>query len=185
MRKRMALVAVALVGLVAIGCSNTPDENNTAGTTGGTTGATSAPSTPEPAPSTAAPVAVSTPTVALAPDAEYDKAKAQPGFADVQKLKNPVAGDVEATKKGAELYQTNCASCHGNTGLGDGPAGMALTPKPRNLTATAEYLYGKGDLGLFRTVKYGVDGTGMTGWADRMKDDESWAVVNYVRTLQK
>ena len=54
-----------------------------------------------------------------------------------------------------------------------------------NVQLTAEYKLGKGDLGIFRSIKYGSDGTGMTGWADRMKDDESWQVVNYVRTLQK
>ena len=182
MRINKVLVAAGLAALVAYGCSNTPDE--TAGTTTG--GGTTAPSTAAPAPTTAAPVAVSTPTVAAAPDLEYDNAKAQSGFADVKKIgKNPFAGDVEATKKGAELFQTNCASCHGATGVGDGPAGMALTPKPRNLTVMAEYKLGKGDLGIFRSIKYGSDGTGMTGWADRMKDDESWQVTNYVRTLQK
>jgi mono/diheme cytochrome c family protein len=180
MRKNKVLVALSLAALAAFGCSNVPDEQ--AGTTGGST---SAPSTPIAAPTTAAPVAVSTPTVEAAPDLEYDNAKAQPGFADVKKLKNPFAGDQEATKKGAELFQTNCASCHGATGVGDGPAGMALTPKPRNLTAFADYKYGKGDLGIFRSIKHGIDGGGMTGWADRMTDDESWQVVNYVRTLQK
>ena len=181
MRKNRVLVATCLVALAAFGCSNTPDE-----TTGSTGASTSAPSTPIAAPTTAAPVAVSTPTVAAAPDLEFDNAKKEPGYADVKKIgKNPFAGDLEATKAGAELFQTNCASCHGATGVGDGPAGMALTPKPRNLTAFAEYKFGKGDLGIYRTIKYGSEGTGMTGWEGRMTDDECWKVTNYVRTLQK
>lgn len=32
------------------------------------------------------------------------------------------------------VFTARCATCHGATGIGDGPAGMALTPKPRNFT---------------------------------------------------
>lgn len=182
MRKTKVLAAFCLAALVAVGCQSIPDE--TVGTT--STGPSNPPPAPAPAPTSAAPVAVTTPSIEVAPDAEFDKAKAQSGFADVKKLgKNPFAGDQEATKQGAELYQTNCASCHGPAGLGDGPAGLALNPKPRNLTATAEYKLGKGDLGIYRTVKYGSDGTGMTPWEGRMTDEECWKVTNYVRCLQK
>ena len=62
---------------------------------------------------------------------------------------------------------------------------MSLNPKPRNLTAFAEYKYGKGDLGIFRTIKYGIEGGGMAPWEGRMTDDECWQVSNYVRTMQK
>jgi high-affinity iron transporter len=34
--------------------------------------------------------------------------------------------------KGATLYRTNCVSCHGVNGHGDGMAGMSLKPKPAN-----------------------------------------------------
>jgi mono/diheme cytochrome c family protein len=33
-----------------------------------------------------------------------------------------------------EMFKTRCATCHGETGHGDGPASAALTPKPRNYT---------------------------------------------------
>jgi mono/diheme cytochrome c family protein len=35
-------------------------------------------------------------------------------------------------KKAAEIFAQRCASCHGATGVGDGPAAAALQPKPRN-----------------------------------------------------
>ena len=41
-----------------------------------------------------------------------------------------------------------------------------------------------GDLGLFRTIKYGVEGTGMAPWDDRLSDREIWQVVNYVKSIQ-
>ena len=36
--------------------------------------------------------------------------------------------------KGKVLFETNCASCHGTSGKGDGPVGAALQPPPRNFT---------------------------------------------------
>ena len=39
------------------------------------------------------------------------------------------AGDAAAGKKN---FDTLCFTCHGATGAGDGPAGAALTPPPRN-----------------------------------------------------
>jgi mono/diheme cytochrome c family protein len=38
-----------------------------------------------------------------------------------------------ATKEAEEIYKSRCSLCHGPTGKGDGPAGAALNPKPRDL----------------------------------------------------
>ena len=51
--------------------------------------------------------------------------------ADAKNTKNPVKG-VGAAKKSVE---TNCASCHGASGKGDGPAAVALQPKPADWTS--------------------------------------------------
>lgn len=32
------------------------------------------------------------------------------------------------------VFHTRCATCHGESGHGDGPASVALNPKPRNYT---------------------------------------------------
>ncbi|HAO99964.1 MAG TPA: hypothetical protein DCQ83_07980 [Fibrobacteres bacterium] len=39
--------------------------------------------------------------------------------------------------EGKKIFKTNCAICHGEKGKGDGAAGAALNPKPRNFTDTA------------------------------------------------
>jgi mono/diheme cytochrome c family protein len=40
----------------------------------------------------------------------------------------------EAEKEAQDIFKTRCTMCHGPGGKGDGPAGMALTPRPRNMT---------------------------------------------------
>lgn len=42
-----------------------------------------------------------------------------------------------AMKEAKEVWQTRCATCHGVSGKGDGPAGVALNPKPRDFTSEA------------------------------------------------
>ncbi len=41
------------------------------------------------------------------------------------------------TISGEGLYQARCATCHGQTGIGDGPASRGLQPQPRNLRTAA------------------------------------------------
>jgi len=50
---------------------------------------------------------------------------------------------------GKTAFTTNCASCHGDSGKGDGPVGAALTPPPRD--------FSKGEF------KFDTDGDGKTG----------------------
>ena len=57
------------------------------------------------------------------------------------------AGDATA---GKATFDTNCMSCHGPSGKGDGPLAAALNPKPRDLTS--------GDF-KFDTDKDGKPGT--------------------------
>ena len=45
-------------------------------------------------------------------------------------------------RHGRDLYEAYCASCHGVSGRGDGPAAEALVPRPTDLTRTRENLAG-------------------------------------------
>ncbi|MCK7522088.1 MAG: c-type cytochrome [Ignavibacteriales bacterium] len=51
---------------------------------------------------------------------------------DIFKMKDPTD---ELLQKGKELYTTNCASCHNETGAGGGPAAVGMNPAPRNFTS--------------------------------------------------
>jgi hypothetical protein len=44
---------------------------------------------------------------------------------------------LEAQSEGQSLYMENCASCHGVTGRGDGPAATGLRTPPADLTQIA------------------------------------------------
>lgn len=82
---------------------------------------------------------------------------------------------------GKEIYTLNCEACHGAAGHGDGPAGVALNPPPRNLP---ELIPQVGDDYLFWRVSTGVQGTSMVAWAGVLTEQQIWDVIAYVRTLK-
>jgi len=56
------------------------------------------------------------------------------GFAAAAHAEDDGTAQVKAADvtKGAQLFTTYCVTCHGPTGLGDGPVGKTLNPPPRN-----------------------------------------------------
>ena len=87
----------------------------------------------------------------------------------------------ELVEHGQAAYAMNCAMCHGATGAGDGPAGAALNPKPRNFIE-GKWKYGGDSLGLFNTVTHGVKGTSMAAFG-HIIPQERWAIVHYIRSI--
>lgn len=88
------------------------------------------------------------------------------------------APDVAAA---AALYVSQCASCHGVTGAGDGPAGKGLEPAPANFL-DAEHAAQRSVFGLFNVITLGVSGTGMASYA-QMPELDRWALAFYVSQL--
>ncbi len=82
---------------------------------------------------------------------------------------------------GASVFQTNCAPCHGAQGHGDGPAGTALVPPPRNL---AELNKIAPDDYLFWRISTGKPGTAMPPWKGVLSDQQIWQVISFIRTLK-
>ena len=103
--------------------------------------------------------------------------------AEAAAIKNPVKATPESIAAGKKLYDTQCASCHGETGKGDGKMAASITgDKPSDLS-DASWKHGSSDGEIFTLIKDGSKGTGMRGYGARMKTDDIWNVVNYVRTL--
>jgi len=87
--------------------------------------------------------------------------------------------------RGKELFTNNaCNSCHGDMGHGDGPAGAALNPKPRNFADTASYKQGSTEDAIVATLEKGVPGTTMVSYAHIPEADRR-LIAKYVVHLQK
>ncbi len=94
-------------------------------------------------------------------------------------LKNPLGGD--AASQGAQVFHNNCEMCHGPQGHGDGPAGQALDPKPRNLVELQTKV---GDDFLFWRIREGKPGTSMVAWKGILTDEQIWQVISFIHTLK-
>ena len=105
------------------------------------------------------------------------------GSPDSANVKNPVAASPESIAAGRQVYQRRCASCHAANGEG-GP-GNDLIPAAPDLTDAA-WDHGSTDGEIFVAIKDGIGPEfNMTPFKDRLKDEEIWNVVNYVRSLRK
>lgn len=81
-----------------------------------------------------------------------------------------------------------CSACHGDTGKGDGPAAVALNPKPRNYTDCKE-MGKRGDTELFRAIKEGGPAVNlsplMVAFGSQLSDKEIWDVIAFIRSIPK
>jgi mono/diheme cytochrome c family protein len=101
---------------------------------------------------------------------------------DAAKMKNPVAASPASIAAGKKLYDSQCASCHGATGKGDGKAGALLKPTPSDLT-DADWKHGQTDGEVFTVIRDGSPQTSMRGYGSRIPANDIWNLVNYVRNL--
>jgi len=88
----------------------------------------------------------------------------------------------ELIAKGKELFTTNCVSCHGAGGKGDGVAGAALNPKPRNLTSVDGWKNGRKLSEMWKTLEEGVPGGGMVSY-NFMPILDRFALIHYIHSL--
>lgn len=85
--------------------------------------------------------------------------------------------------RGRMLFTQNCSSCHGDKGLGDGPAAEALhlpvpavgsTAKTPALSPTLAY----------NVVSVGVSNTPMAAFAATLTPQDRWNIVNYIYSMR-
>ena len=94
-----------------------------------------------------------------------------------EKAKKSPGGNAASGKK---LAETNCVSCHGNSGKGDGPAAAALNPKPADWTSAK--VQGESDGSLFWKISNGRGP--MPPWK-HLSEKDRWDLVSYVKSLKK
>ena len=103
------------------------------------------------------------------------------GSGDSVPVRNPIPPTQESVAAGYDLYLTNCQTCHGERGYGDGPAAVGMDPPPADLIVHVPL---HPDRALFEFIRDGVPGTSMAAQGDRLTDDEMWHLVNYIQTLK-
>lgn len=98
---------------------------------------------------------------------------------------DPAGAGGGGTASGLAVYSANCATCHGETGLGDGPAAVGLEPPPADLS-DGTWVTGDGSLpAIINVVENGSPGTAMIGWKGTLSDAEIQAVSQYVQSLSQ
>jgi mono/diheme cytochrome c family protein len=100
-------------------------------------------------------------------------------------LVNPNSiSDIAAVEAGKTLYKTNCTSCHGEEGKGDGPATTSLDPKPANL---ADNMGSFSDGYLYWRISAGGQmppfNSAMPAWKDIFTKEQIWQIITYMRTF--
>lgn len=93
----------------------------------------------------------------------------------------PVEVTPELMRRGQERFNITCAVCHGATGSGNGMAfkfGL-VTVQSLNQPRLREMADGE----IFNTITHGKNT--MLGLGDRISVPDRWAIVAYLRALQK
>jgi len=88
-------------------------------------------------------------------------------------LKNPYAGQPTAVSAGSRLYATNCGSCHGSHGQGNG-AMPALSQGPTQSASDGE---------VFWFITTGAVDKGMPSWSV-LSERQRWQLVTYLKSFK-
>ena len=83
---------------------------------------------------------------------------------------------------GQPIYQENCAPCHGELGMGDGPTAADL-PSPPTAFADPAAIQERSPAQLFHTTKFGRLEKLMPPWQNELSDDQIWQTVAYAWSL--
>ena len=97
-------------------------------------------------------------------------------------LENPFTGDdAGAVARGEFVFNTYCKTCHGASGVGDGPVASRGFPTPASLLAPNARNIADGK--IFHVVTYGQGN--MPGHASQIEPEDRWKVTLWVRHMQQ
>jgi mono/diheme cytochrome c family protein len=100
----------------------------------------------------------------------------------------PLSITDERMRRGRERYNIFCATCHGRTGEGDGLVSLRALQLEQGtwIPATSlhmDYLREQPVGQLYHTITHGV--RKMPGYAAQISVEDRWAIVMYVKALQR
>jgi len=90
----------------------------------------------------------------------------------------PAAQD--ASERARQLFLTNCATCHGETGDGKG---VTQLDRPARSFMDGGFSFGNTPEALFRTISVGIPGTPMPGFDSSLSEADRHVLASYVVTL--
>jgi mono/diheme cytochrome c family protein len=98
-------------------------------------------------------------------------------------LRDPLPDDPAQVNAGAAVFRQNCASCHGTSGRGNGPAGENLVPPPANLAWLAHTPMSRSDPYMYWTIAEGGQqfGSEMPAFKNTLSKTQIWAVIGFIR----
>lgn len=91
---------------------------------------------------------------------------------------SPTNYGVASIARGAQAFATNCATCHGAQGHGDGSLAKGLRVRPADLTA--EHVYDHSDGDLFWWISHGIADSPMPGFAATLDETTRWNLIDFV-----
>ena len=91
---------------------------------------------------------------------------------------NPHPSNPGSLANGRKYYTINCSPCHGDSGMGDGPATKYGMP---GINLTTDVTKGRSDGYIFGMIR---NGRGLMPPYNRIEEPDRWDVVNYLRALQ-
>ena len=116
-------------------------------------------------------------TTTVVMDLQMREAKVVPPV-NLSDIKNATP---QLLSEGEKLYKSNCASCHGETGAGGGPASAGLNPAPRNFTSLEGWKNGPKLSQIYTTLQEGIPGSAMVSY-DYLLPEQKFALAHYIRT---
>lgn len=94
----------------------------------------------------------------------------------------PMPAEPPAARFGQGIYLQNCAPCHGDQGMGDGPTAADL-PTPPTAFADPDAVWALSPAEMFHTTKFGRLEALMPPWQNELSDQQIWRVVAYAWSL--
>ncbi len=96
----------------------------------------------------------------------------------------PRAVELLSPDKADNEFKKYCASCHGVAGNGKGPEYLKYLPRPRDLT-NHPYFGSLTDDRIALAIYYGIEGSGMGAFKERISPQSLWSQVRKIRELSK
>ncbi len=123
---------------------------------------------------------VAAPATGLASSKTKKDSKRWTAPAEAKQLKNPLPASKTVLKLGKQLFLQQCATCHGNSGKGDGMAGKFLPKKPADFHASVVQRQTDGE--LFWKITHG--NPPMPAFDKILTEKQRWQLVHYLRTFK-